>query len=428
MGFSDKQRAELKSKLRYRHIKTRDSNGTTLTYLEGWHVIAEANRIFGFDNWDRKTIFPRCLWRETQRGQTVCFYTAKVRITVRADGTQIMREGIGTGFGRAQAAELAHEIALKAAETDATKRALATFGNAFGLALYDKEQLQVTKPARRTPDHAVGSAAHPPSPDHRPAGSTATPPPDGNAQRPIILRVPARQEQSFADAVAFVAAMLMAIGRITTIDKLYDFWEQNLDSLRQLRSREKAGEDGPFGAIMTALKARARSLQAANSALPPPQPHLDHARPEPSTPPPAQPSDTPSEELRPLAIAKEKRIRDKAHLAFVASQPCLICGRRPAQAHHVKFAQSRSMSLKVSDEFTLPLCNTHHDQLHRSGDERAWWARHGFIDPLKITARLWAASRGHTLPEDDTISETQAEPGSGPDAPQAANGSVPPGV
>ena len=92
-------------------------------------------------------------------------------------------------------------------------------------------------------------------------------------------------------------------------------------------------------------------------------------------------------------IPKEKRIRDPAHLAFVASQPCLICGRRPAQAHHLRFAQPRAMAMKVSDEFTVPVCNTHHDQLHRSGDERAFWARQGFRDPLKYAARLWEASR-----------------------------------
>lgn len=387
MGFSDKQRAALKAKLRFRHVKTRESNGATLTYLEGWHVIAEANRIFGFDNWDRKTIFPRCLWRETQRGQAVCFYTAKVRITVRADGSEIVREGIGTGFGRAPTAESAHEIALKAAETDATKRALSTFGNPFGLALYDKEQLGVTKPARP----ATGPAAHAPvaTPPGEPASDGPSPnASDKEADLPLLLRVPNKPDQPFTDTVAFVAATLMAIGRTPALDRLYGFWEDNLDSLRRLRARGVGGE-GSFNAIMTTLKARARALQAANVA---PPPSTEAATPEPSAATSAEPD-------RPLALPKEKRIRDKAHLAFVASQPCLICGRRPAQAHHLKFAQSRAMSLKVSDEFTLPLCNVHHDQLHRAGDERAWWARNGFVDPLKIAARLWAASRGH-IPDD----------------------------
>ena len=95
-------------------------------------------------------------------------------------------------------------------------------------------------------------------------------------------------------------------------------------------------------------------------------------------------------------IPKDKRLRDKAHLAFVASQPCLVCGRRPAQAHHLRFAQQRALGLKVSDEFTVPLCNGHHDSLHQTGDERAWWARHGILDPLKFAARLWAASHERT--------------------------------
>jgi hypothetical protein len=118
-----------------------------------------------------------------------------------------------------------------------------------------------------------------------------------------------------------------------------------------------------------------------------------------------------------LLIPKETRIRDRDHLAFVARQPCLVCGRRPAQAHHLKFAQPRAMSMKVSDEYTVPLCNGHHDALHRTGDERAWWARHGILDPLKFAARLWAASRNgeretlDTIPDDGPDQTTVADPG-----------------
>ena len=139
MAFTEQQCQALKAKLRYRHVKTRASNGATIAYVEGWHVIAEANRIFGYDAWDRTTLSPRCLWSEMQRGQLLCCYSTKVRITVRAGGTVTVREGIGTGIGRSSFPEVAHEMGLKAAETDATKRALATFGNPFGLALYDKD-------------------------------------------------------------------------------------------------------------------------------------------------------------------------------------------------------------------------------------------------------------------------------------------------
>src|SRR4029078_1859474 len=132
--------------------RTGACSGNPINYVEGWHVIAEANRIFGYDCWDRQTLSPRCLWREAQRGETACFYTAKVRITVRAGESMIVREGIGTGTGRSNAAETAHEIALKSAETDATKRALSTFGNPFGLSLYDKQQRGVTRRHPRKPD------------------------------------------------------------------------------------------------------------------------------------------------------------------------------------------------------------------------------------------------------------------------------------
>jgi DNA recombination protein Rad52 len=146
MSFTSKQRRSLATKLKHQHVKRRSSQGATISYLEGWHVIAEANRIFGFDCWDRKTLTPRCVWSERQGRQLAAFYSTKVRITVRAGGELVLREGIGTGFARAASAEAAHEMALKAAETDATKRALATFGNPFGLALYDKEQAGVTRP------------------------------------------------------------------------------------------------------------------------------------------------------------------------------------------------------------------------------------------------------------------------------------------
>jgi len=76
-----------------------------------------------------------------------------------------------------------------------------------------------------------------------------------------------------------------------------------------------------------------------------------------------------------LAIPVARRLRDKTHLRFVAKQPCLVCGRQPSDAHHLRFAQSRGLSLKVSDEFTVPLCRAHHRELHRAGKETDWWAK-----------------------------------------------------
>jgi hypothetical protein len=93
-----------------------------------------------------------------------------------------------------------------------------------------------------------------------------------------------------------------------------------------------------------------------------------------------------------LAFPEPRRVRDKDHLRFVASQPCLICGRRPADAHHLRFAQGRALGRKVSDEFTVPLCRIHHHAVHRSGDEAAWW-RQNRIDPTKMALKLWRQTR-----------------------------------
>jgi hypothetical protein len=95
-----------------------------------------------------------------------------------------------------------------------------------------------------------------------------------------------------------------------------------------------------------------------------------------------------------LAIAEVKRIRSKEHLRFVASQPCLICGRTPAHAHHIRYAQPKGVALKVSDEFTVPLCAIHHSENHTTGDERRWWQERK-IDPLTVAAELWSKSRPH---------------------------------
>ena len=89
-----------------------------------------------------------------------------------------------------------------------------------------------------------------------------------------------------------------------------------------------------------------------------------------------------------LAIPEPRRVRNKVHLRLVAKQPCLICGRRPCDAHHLRFAQPRALGRKVSDEFAVPLCRGHHREAHRSGIEMAWWKTYG-IDPLGIAHKLW---------------------------------------
>ncbi len=99
-----------------------------------------------------------------------------------------------------------------------------------------------------------------------------------------------------------------------------------------------------------------------------------------------------------LSLPEPRRVRDREHVRSVAQKPCLVCGRRPSDPHHLRFAQSRALSRKVSDEFVVPLCRGHHREVHRSGDERAWW-RHRAIDGLSVARVLWLES--HPQVRDD---------------------------
>ena len=89
-----------------------------------------------------------------------------------------------------------------------------------------------------------------------------------------------------------------------------------------------------------------------------------------------------------LAFPEPRRLRDRDHIRYIVKQPCLICGRRPSDPHHLRFAQSRALGRKVSDEFTVPLCRTHHREIHRCWNEAAWWQSTG-IDPLAAARMLW---------------------------------------
>ena len=180
-GFSSRQIAWLSAPLDRANVRQREQGRSRVSYLEGWQVIAEANRIFGFDGWERSTLISRCVaehprpvGRDRKSGWGIT-YIARVRITITAGNRTLIREGSGAGHGIDQDLGLAHESALKEAETDATKRALMTFGNPFGLALYDKQQRQVssaTTPAKAHPAQA-NPAQH--KPDQAPAISTNGP-------------------------------------------------------------------------------------------------------------------------------------------------------------------------------------------------------------------------------------------------------------
>ena len=108
-----------------------------------------------------------------------------------------------------------------------------------------------------------------------------------------------------------------------------------------------------------------------------------------------------------LGLPEPRRVRDREHVRYVTQQSCLICGRRPSDAHHLRFVQSRALSRKVSDEFTVPLCRGHHREVHRCGDEAIWWKKAG-IDPTVPARTLWLES--HPLPTASGDDQSRAEP------------------
>ena len=330
MSFTQNQVRKLRSKLKPQHIKTRAADGITLSYLEGWHVIAEANRIFGFDGWDRETISSECVWKTQANGRYCAAYVTRIRIRVRAGESVVVREGSGTGESNASSPAQAHEFAAKAAETDATKRALMTFGNAFGLSLYGG-----TSDARGKLPNGGDLA---PSDWPRATAPQASREPKPETHEPT----PSKRETVASEGDAATTPL---DPKGTTLTVPVALPHPNWPHFNPLDEAERMNAD--------------RQERVDKSAL---------------------------------ALSEPRRIRNSGHLAFVASKPCLICGRNRAHAHHLKFAQPTALGRKVSDEFTVPLCSTHHRELHQHGDERVWWAAHR-IDALKVAEELWQSRR-----------------------------------
>lgn len=328
MGFEPHQIRQLARRPSSRHIHRRERDGKWLSYLEGAHVIAEANRIFGFDGWSRETVEAHCVWAKQSGQRYGVAYTMRVRITVHAGDRQIIREGLGAGEAFAFMPGQAHERAAKAAETDATKRALVTFGNPFGLSLYRKppEGTQSDRAKTEAEESSGQSAERPPSAlDEQTSRNTQASAIAGTAERldrpPNGHRPPLPAENSG--------------------EKLL---EKPVNGGTEFPLSEPKTEPGPQ-----------------------PTGHIDRTQP---------PYDAP------------KRDRDPHHLKKVAARPCLICGRNRAHAHHLTFLQPKALGRKVSDAFTVPLCATHHRELHAHGNEPQWWQGKG-INPVAVASKLW---------------------------------------
>ena len=376
MAFTDSQVRQPKAKLDPQYIKTRCANGANLSYVEGWqrHLRGQPHlrlRCLGPQN----SLNRLRVERSKRAGSRSCLHRqgADQRACRRdyycAGG---LRNGGRQSFNPGQA----HELALKGAETDATKRALATFGNPFGLALYDREQLGVRKGRTDKVSPLVG---------------------------PWVLRSPTgAEEASFDKPSEFAGALREAMSEANDIELLFAIWEQNVDTARAL-NRSLKQDALPKSGIAPQLVSH---LKQCAIALVKPQkpPYGSDNRGLRSAK-----SIRPKVDKSVLTFGEPKRIRCKEHLRFVAEQPCLICGRSPSHAHHVRYAEPSGLGLKVSDEFTVPLCAIHHHHIHTTGKELEWWQERN-INPLEIASRLWQQSRNrHPAERKTDLSEIVEE-------------------
>jgi hypothetical protein len=254
----------------------------------------------------------------------------------------VVREGFGAGEAFSLTPGQAHERAIKIAETDATKRALSTFGSCFGLALY-----QSKAPAATAPDTDIGA----------------------EDQTDLVEEASLSANFDPRADVAIAAANREAISQTPPSDTVKP------EDQPQAASAEPLGMIGAFRpepAARTYLNGRGEVIPRPVSA------------PAIEDPSPIDKSE--------LTLSEPKRYRSTEHLRFVATKPCLVCGRLPSDAHHLRFTQPRAMGRKVSDEFTVPLCRFHHDEAHRAGNELSWWKARG-IQPMAIAGDLWMSSR-----------------------------------
>jgi hypothetical protein len=189
------------------------------------------------------------------------------------------------------------------------------------------------------------------------------------------------------------------------------------------RSLPDVGAPPGRAELMAALRASVE-LGTANEAPQPPLPaeRRTRRRQPREKAPPAQASPPAQSEVPPvnnavvwhvdksaLLLGEPRRYRDPAHLEFVGSQACLRCGRQPSDPHHLRFAQPRALGRKVSDEFAVPLCRTHHREAHRHGDESAWWKAAG-IDAVGVALRLWQHTRLNGAPMQEHIEPLLSAP------------------
>jgi hypothetical protein len=282
--------------------------------------------------------------------------------------------------------EMASPKRMGAALTYARRYALFALVGIAGEDDLDAPDLNVTEPPERPPGRLLRAGRSPLNGSQKPLsrGSAADPGAKGESNDPGLK------------------SRLSAVLRDQLLCQLKDLDSAESAAIwaRRTIPAKNTLSDGDARQLENAFQAKLQFLQSSiDSADPRPTAESAIAMITASASPPKPKS---RKQFTAQAIDKSdlphpepRRVRDKDHVRFVANQPCLVCGRMPTDPHHLRFAQHRALGRKVSDEFTVPLCRTHHRELHRQADETTWWMKFG-IDPNSTARALWLKT--HPLP------------------------------
>jgi hypothetical protein len=184
---------------------------------------------------------------------------------------------------------------------------------------------------------------------------------------------PLQSELSVALSASLRAELLRQIEGLNSADEAALWAQRRLTAKNQLSAADAQQVEEAFATKLGVIPAESAKADEATAPF-------RESLTEKTT--------TPQTDKSVLGFPEPRRIRDRDHVRHVMKQPCLICGRRPSDPHHLRFAQSRALGRKASDEFTVPLCRTHHREIHHCGDEWSWWGNTG-IDPLAAARALW---------------------------------------
>jgi hypothetical protein len=291
-------------------------------------------------------------------------------------------------------AETAAPHRMGAALTYARRYALFTLVGIAGEDDLDAPDLAPTDTGRATGVHPVRSNS----------GATKGHALDAGADSTTVIRRRVSPARSAASAIlapeqsaALRDRLIAELGTLQAADEAAAWAQRSLPAKNTLTTADAQAVEASFSAKVVAFgdePASERPLPHDNDVSHPgeraPGDGMQPSHTETGKRPAAAPPEL--RRSRRSVAAKTIRLRDKEHRKFVARQPCLLCGRAPCDAHHVRFAQPRALGRKVSDEFTVPLCRIHHREVHRFGNESRWWSEAG-IDPLPVARTLWGKTR-----------------------------------